>query len=96
MARSIGSAVESDLLATVAVLETLSHADSLEQQRLDRFETRVRAVAAERRWRSFVLAEGQGRVVFSTGAQPAAPGGAPVDPASMRQAIETRQPARQG
>ncbi|HYF19712.1 MAG TPA: ATP-binding protein [Ramlibacter sp.] len=90
-ARSVAAAVQADIDSTIAVLETLGGAEALLEGRLQPFEARARRLAESRGWRTITLADGTGRLLFSTtvpgtGSVPA------VDPASLLQAIERRAP----
>ena len=91
VSRALGTAVDSELRATVSVLQSLAMADELAPAHLRQFHALARRVSDGQGWRSIVLADPQGRVLLSSVQGPDEADPAPVDPASMRIAIETRQ-----
>jgi signal transduction histidine kinase/ActR/RegA family two-component response regulator len=92
ISRAIGTAVDAELRSTLGVLQTLAASDELDPQHLPQFHDLAARVAADQGWRSVVLADARGEVLLSSSQQLDTPRIAPVDPASMRLAIATRQP----
>ncbi|MEJ8838309.1 hybrid sensor histidine kinase/response regulator [Ramlibacter sp. AN1133] len=92
VSRALGTAVDAELRATVGVLQSLALTDELEPGRLREFHALARRIADGQGWRTIILADGSGRIVLNSAAQPGAANPAPVDAASMRLAIQTRQP----
>ncbi len=92
LSRALGTAVDAELRSTIGVLQSLGEADDLAGGRLEPFQGLARRVAERQGWRSVVLADAQGRVLMSSSVRLAEVSPVPVDPESMRKAIETREP----
>lgn len=92
VSRALASAIDTELLATVSVLQSLSLLDELHPQRLEHFHALARRVAEKQGWRTIVVADGSGRVLLSSGVPWGSANPVPVDGESMRRAIAGRQP----
>ena len=92
VSRALATAVDAELRATIGVLQSLALSDDLAPERLRQFHALARRIAEAQGWRAIVLADGSGRIVLNSSMDPAAPNPTPVEPASLRRAIEQRQP----
>ncbi|GAB3766990.1 hypothetical protein GCM10028796_27320 [Ramlibacter monticola] len=92
VSRAMATAVDAELRATLGVLQSLALSDELAPAHLRRFHALARRVAEAQGWRSIVLADHQGRILLNSSMDPDAANPAPVEPGSMRLAIEKRQP----
>ena len=88
-ARAIGVALRAEIDGTLGTLEALATSEALRTGRLSRFEERARQLVETRGWRSLTLIDGQGRLLLSSNSPELTE---PVDPASVRRAIEERLP----
>jgi len=88
-ARAIGVALRAEIDGTVGTLEALATSEALRTGRLSRFEQRARQLVETRGWRNLTLTDGQGRLLLSSNSAELTE---PVDPASVRRAIEERLP----
>ena len=92
VSRALGTAVDSELRATIGVLQGLALSDELQPQRLPGFHALAGRVASAAGWRTVVLADATGKVLFSSNQPIGAASPTPIDPASMAQAVTGRQP----
>ncbi|KQT13134.1 hybrid sensor histidine kinase/response regulator [Ramlibacter sp. Leaf400] len=88
-ARAISVALRAEIDGAMGALEALATSESLVDGRLVRFEERARQLVETRGWRNLTLADARGRLLIST-STPGLP--APVDTASLEQAIQSRAP----
>ncbi|GAB3663591.1 hybrid sensor histidine kinase/response regulator [Ramlibacter alkalitolerans] len=92
VSRALATAVDAELGATVSVLQSLALSDELAPAQLRQFHALARRVAEAQGWRAIILADAGGRILLSSSDEPEASGQAPVDIASMQQAIQGREP----
>ena len=92
VSRALATAVDAELRATVSVLQSLALSDELGPGQLREFHGLAGRVAERQGWIAVVLADAAGRIVLSSSQPAAAVNPVPVEPASLRMAIETRQP----
>ncbi|MBC5766551.1 hybrid sensor histidine kinase/response regulator [Ramlibacter albus] len=92
VSRALAAAVDAELRATVSVLAAVAETDELQQGRLEQLHALGVRIVEQRDWRAMVLADASGKILFTT-AQPLATADLrAVEPASLRRAIETREP----
>lgn len=91
VSRAMASAVDTELRATVGVLESLGLADELHPQGLSEFHARSVRLASRLGWRAVVVADAEGRVLLSS-ARPYGEDVQAVEQESLRRAIVQRQP----
>ena len=92
VSRALGTAVDSELRATIGVLQGLSLSDELQPEHLRSFHALAGRVASAAGWRTVVLADATGKVLFSSNQPIGAVSPTPIDPASMARAIAGREP----
>jgi signal transduction histidine kinase/ActR/RegA family two-component response regulator len=92
VSRALATAVDSELRATVGALHSLALSDDLQPQGLREFHALAGRVSSSLGWRTVVLADAQGQVLFSSAQPMGAASPVPVDPESMQRAITRRQP----
>jgi signal transduction histidine kinase len=93
LARSVANAVDTELHTTIAVLQTLATAPSLERDDWDAFRDRAERVLAGRpHWIDIVLSNRTGAVVMDTRGDRNAPNPGLAAEASFARAVQTRQP----
>jgi signal transduction histidine kinase/ActR/RegA family two-component response regulator len=92
VSRALATAIDAELRATVSVLQGLGLSDELRAERLHEFHAMAGRVSERQGWRAVVLADGQGRLLFSSARALTEPPGPPVDAESMQRAIATREP----
>ena len=88
-ARAIGVALRAEIDGTIGTLEALATSEALRTGRLSSFEQRARRLVETRGWRNLTLIDDQGRLLLSSNSPDLTE---PVDPASVRRAIEDRLP----
>ncbi len=94
LSRALGSAVDSELDATVESLQAMGHARSLAQGDVKAFyDTVGDEVAARPGWAAVILTDGAGNLLFTTSAPYGAKDARIVDLPSLQRAIATREPA---
>jgi signal transduction histidine kinase/ActR/RegA family two-component response regulator len=93
LSRALASAIDSELETTVDNVKMLSADPALRGNDMEKFYEVARStVARQADWRSVIVTDAEGRVLFRT----SAPFGATsqvVEPGSLAQAIRTQQPA---
>ena len=92
VSRALAGAVDSELRATMSVLQSLALSNELKPDRAAEFHALARRVAANQKWRSIVLADGQGQVVLNSSFPLNGALSKVVDEASMQQVVRTRAP----
>lgn len=97
LARALSSAVDAELDGAASTLTSMARTPALEVGDLRGFYDVARAqVAAEPEWRAVILTDASGAIVFRSTAPFGSPGGPVADPASLRQAQDSRQPVAGG
>jgi signal transduction histidine kinase/ActR/RegA family two-component response regulator len=94
VSRALATAVDAELRSTSGVLQSLAFSDELDPPvHLDDFRALSRRVATDQAWRTVILTAPDGSVVMNSTQDPA-PGQSlkVVDPASLRQALDTGRP----
>ena len=92
LSRALATAVDAELHSIAALLENISTSDELERADLRSFYFSARRTADQFGWRSIVLADGEGRILFRTTAGLGASAAAPVEPESLALTIKTMGP----
>jgi signal transduction histidine kinase/ActR/RegA family two-component response regulator len=92
VSRALATAVDSELRATISVLQSLALSDELQPRRLQGFHELSGRVASGAGWRTVVLADATGKVLFSSNQPFGTAATTPVDPDSMQRAIIGREP----
>lgn len=97
LARALSSAVDAELDGAVAALTSMARTPQMAAGDLRAFYEIARTqAAAQPEWLTVILADADGSILFRTGKPFDSPGGVVADPASLRRAIETRQPIAGG
>jgi signal transduction histidine kinase len=93
MSRALASAVDAEIESTVAALVTLSYHPALAAGRLEEFYHVSRdAVRARPYWRSVILTDGTGGVIFRSSMPFGAKGVRLTDPDSLGQLLKEKRP----
>jgi signal transduction histidine kinase/ActR/RegA family two-component response regulator/HAMP domain-containing protein len=93
LARALGTAVDGELRSTVAILEGLATASSLDDADMDEFyRVSQRVVATRPQWRAIILHDPSGKVVMHTGYPQGRADLAISEPGSFDQLVRSRQP----
>ncbi|WP_229257562.1 hybrid sensor histidine kinase/response regulator [Duganella callida] len=93
LARALSSATDAELDNAVSMLVTLGTTPAFQQNDLRAFHQVARtAVQTQPDWLGIILTDAGGRVLLRTMDAYGAPPPPPVDPASLRQVLSTRQP----
>jgi signal transduction histidine kinase len=93
MSRALASAVDSELETTLDNVKALSNSPALLEGDIAAFYDIARKAAlAQDDWRSVILTDAAGRVLFKTATPYGAAAPGVIDPASLREAMATRRP----
>lgn len=93
LSRALASAVDSELETTVDNVKALADSPALVKGDIAAFYDIARKAAlAQNDWRSMILTDAAGRVLFKTAKPYGAVDTGVVDPASLQEAMKTRQP----
>jgi signal transduction histidine kinase/CheY-like chemotaxis protein len=93
LSRALATAVQSELRATMALLNHMGYSEELETADLRGFYLEAIRTSEQLGWRQITLADGEGRLLMRTNETYGAPLSAPAEPASMARVVETLQPA---
>ena len=92
LSRALATAIDAELRSTAAVLRAVSENEELQAGQWQAFYQVARKVAGQQGWRSMVLADARGRVIFRTAVPFGQADPNPVDPESMTQALVLQRP----
>jgi len=92
LSRALATAVDAELSSTIDVLRTLAQSDELRLAEYEAFYRTSARVARQQGWRSVVLLDEQGRVLFRTTQPFGSPGSGAVEPESVAQALALGKP----
>jgi signal transduction histidine kinase/ActR/RegA family two-component response regulator len=92
LSRALATALDAELRSTAAVLRAVSENEELQAGKWQAFYHVATKVAGQQGWRSMVLTDARGRVVFRTGVPFGQVDPNPIDPESVTQAVVLQRP----